>query len=323
MASLSRTILLVLLLAACGEPAEETPNCAGGNDGEVNWQPAFDASDMGAFYSVWGGCHDDVWAVGGQPDEGVAMRFDGSGWASVEPPAGPVIHWVHGVGETKLLVGDGGRALRYDGGTFETLDSGVEVPLWGAYLFAEDDAWAVGGDPTSPSDGGVILHWDGTGWTPTATDAVMFKIWGPRPDFLFAIGVGGAILHWDGSSWTAMESGTQEDLISLWGRADDDIVAIGGRGVGVGVRWDGSGWTPFELLTPGMSGGWMAGDGVVTAGGSRGTLARIEGTDVEIEDTGTMHLLHGVYGFDGGPRFAVGGSLTRQPPWEGVVLIDP
>jgi hypothetical protein len=321
------SVLLLVSLTACGEPAEDEVPCSGVADLEVGWGEAFDAKDLGALFSVWGSCHDDIWVVGGQGGDdpvGVAVHFDGEAWTpALDFPASPVLHWVHGAGGNSWFVGDDGFLARRSGTSFEVVDVGVDLPLWGVNAIAADDVWAVGGDPSDAAAGGVILHYDGSEWEVTHIPQVLFKVWGTRTDNVYAIGVGGVILRWDGTEWTPQDSGTTEDLISLWGRGDDDIVAIGGRGVGVGVRWDGASWTPFELLTPGMSGSWMDADGVVTAAGSRGTVATIEGTDVTVEDSGTMHLLHGVFGFDGGPRVAVGGSLTRQPPWEGVVLIDP
>ncbi len=322
--------LVFASLAGCGEAVEPDPACLGEADDAVGWMPAFDASGLGAFFSVWGACHDDVWTVGGQPEvnggveTGVAVHFDGATWAPwPHLPPSPVLHWVHGAGGEVFFAGEHGHLARVKGGDVEQFDMGLEMPLWGLFAVATDDVWAVGGDPSNPADGGALIHWDGAQWTITETEAVLFKVWGTSSDNLWAVGVGGVILHYDGGAWLPQVSGTTEDLVSLWGRSESDVVAIGGRGQGLGVRWDGSAWSPFELLTPGMSGTWMDSEGVVTAGGSRGTLARIDGAEVVIEDAGTMDLLHGIFGFDGGPRYAVGGSLTRQPPWEGVVLVDP
>lgn len=45
--------------------------------------------------------------------------------------------------------------------------------------------------------------------------------------------------------------------------------------------------------------------------------------EVVPEDSPTILLLHAVFGFDAGPRFAVGGNLAGVPPHVGVIVQHP
>ncbi len=74
-----------------------------------------------------------------------------------------------------------------------------------------------------------------------------------------------------------------------------------------------------------MNGIWMDKTGVAHTVGLLGTVAVIPDgqTTFNTQDSATSELLHGAWGVDDGPRFAVGGSLNRNPPFTGVVVVDP
>jgi hypothetical protein len=55
-------------------------------------------------------------------------------------------------------VGLGGGMLRFHGGAWSASPTGTKQVLWGVWVRASDDAWAVG-------NGGTILHWNGTSWS--------------------------------------------------------------------------------------------------------------------------------------------------------------
>ncbi len=303
-----------------------------------NWEVAFDASSYGAFMSVWGFSGTDVYTVGGQPrtpddpGDGVVFHYDGAAWSEVEVPDGPMLNWVHGVGDTLWVVGEQGRALRFEAGEFvEEYDTGAGVQLWGVWAAAEDDVWAVGGNPRDRQGSPVIVHWDGNTWTLFEVPELdrdfvtsMFKVWGTGPDNVFAIGAVGVILRWDGTSWTQVPSGTGDDLVSLWGRAADDIIAVGGRGNGVFGRWDGTAWS-FEQLdqVSGLNGSFMAPDGTTLINGSFGRMIEVTEDALIDLDAPTDNVLHAVWADPAtGSCFAVGGTLLANPPYAGDVLIS-
>jgi hypothetical protein len=338
-------------LAGCGAGeavgGADAGGCPDGGSGDAcgceRADGAWSAEDSlgadGAFMNAWGPSPTEVYIVGGQPDAGVMRRFDGERWSPVEIPAGPMLYWVHGVAGELFAVGAGGRALHRDAsGAWRATQTGTEVALWGVFAAAPDEAWAVGGDPFArPGEGGglvapTLLRFDGDTWSPVELPVLdrncpaLFKVWGTGPDDLHAVGAAGVALHFDGTQWRQVQTGTSDDFVSLWGRAADDVVAVGGRANGMMARWDGTAWTSQVLAqTPGLNGVWMASDGTAWASGLRATIVRIApgSFSAERQSFASPLTLHGMFGFDCGPLLGVGGSLMAPPPYTGLVVGQP
>lgn len=343
---------LGLLALACGGEVGEGAGDAGERDagGEVNadtggepavalasFDVAFDAEPYGAFMSVWGSAPDDVYTVGGQPTvpnieaDGVVFRFDGDAWSEVEVPEGGMLNWVYGVDGETWIVGEQGRALRLVDGAFdEEYSTGVDAPLWGVWGASADDLWAVGGDARDRNGSPVLLHWDGAAWEQVELPELdrpapaLFKVWGTSATQVFAVGSQGVILAYDGENWSQIPSGTGEDLVSLWGRAPDDIVCVGGRSNGVLGRYNGDAWS-FETLqrVSGLNGSWMDQDGTTYAAGVGGRILAFapDATDFADVQSATGNVLHAIFGLNGGRAYAVGGTLLSSPPYTGDVLV--
>jgi hypothetical protein len=293
--------------------------------------------DVGAFLSVWGESVSEVWAVGGQsssrPGEltvGTMWRWDGAAWSEEALPEGtPTLNWIYGVDGTLATVGDFGTIMiRAEGDDAWTDYSCATIlPLWGVWGAAADDLWIVGGDGFQREP--VLCHFDGVEVTaveypePSIETFALFKIWGTSADHVFAVGDAGYILHYDGEAWTEQDSGTTSDLISLWGRGPDEILAVGGRASGVLTRWDGAAWTATDLPDVyGLNGVFMNDAGVATVVGVTGVAGRVAAgeSELQLEDPGTLLTLHAAYAPADGPVFAVGGSLEQAPPFQGVIL---
>ncbi|MEE2787320.1 MAG: hypothetical protein VX589_08280 [Myxococcota bacterium] len=338
------TILVSLLVACSGSGAvdgalhggmpsgDERDDCIQANAVETQWMPSFDAESEGAFLSVWGPSANQLWAVGG-PDmtKGVAWHFNGSTWKNANLRDGPLLNWVHGVDDVVWMVGNQGRILRRQGdGDFEPVDADETEHLWGVWAASADEAWAVGGDPLGDGEPDpVILHWKDERWTrvkPPRTEQkfrALFKVWGTSATNVFAVGAKGVILHFDGQQWRQQSSGTARDFISLWGRSPSDIMAVGGRANGVVARYDGKTWKA-EVLSgePGLNGVWMNSAGEATVVGARGRILHFRPNCQRYrrETSDNRRLLHAVFGLEGMRRLAVGGTLDRNPPWQGVAI---
>lgn len=301
------------------------------------WERALEVdASVGAFLSAWGPSQDDVWAVGGQlatvtdDGRGTIYRRMGGEWAASDVPDGtPLLNWVHGVDDEVWAVGNAGVALRYDGSTWQSIDTGAEVPLWGVFVFGPSDVWAVGGDAFDRDTDGVVFHYDGSAWSEAPVpeldraSAAMFKVFGVSPDDVHAVGAAGVLLHYDGASWTQEASGTANDMISLWGNEADDIIAVGGRAVGTIARWDGEQWTTEQVgELPGLNGVWMDPEGRATVVGINGAAAVIREGFAQVDEDSTISFetLHAVFGLDDGTRISVGGTLNSSPPYTGLIL---
>lgn len=315
--------------AATGTSTPTTSGSTGEPDG---WHIGLQLdTDRGALLSVWGPSADEVYAVGGQQQSasestGVLYRYDGATWTEQTLPAGtPMLHWVFGVDDELWAVGRNGAALRREGDTWVSTPTGVETILWGVWGPSKDQLWTVGGDGVD--DDPVMLRWDGAAWTPvtlpdTGDSTGLFKIWGSGAQDVTAVGDRGLALHHDGDAWTIQPTGDLADMISVWGRSAGEHLAVGGRASGRLARWDGFAWFGETLAIPGLSGVWMDSAGAATVVGMQGTIYELApaSMDLSAQDSPTMLLLHAVFGFDGGPRFAVGGSLAGPPPYVGVVV---
>jgi hypothetical protein len=185
-------------------------------------------------------------------------------------------------------------------------DPGRHAYLEGVAAASAADVWAVGvrGDAGQP----VILHWDGTAWTPapsprSAGTADLHGVAAVTAVSAWAVGdswpAGGIqaplIEHWNGTAWTAVPSpaipggGT---LAAVAASSSGNAWAVGarrtqaGRGSGLIEHWDGRAWTIVPSPDLGAGGG----------GGLRGVTI-----------------------VPGGSAWAVGGALCLRQGWSPTV----
>lgn len=55
------------------------------------------------------------------------------------------------------------------------------------------------------------------------------KIWGTSSNDIYVVGNNGNIAHWDGSNWKKIESGTDVDLVDIWGSPDGNTIWVCGN----------------------------------------------------------------------------------------------
>jgi hypothetical protein len=226
----------------------------------------------------------DGWAVGGNGN-GVVQRFNGTRFTQVTSPSlldgsSTASAGLSGVDATSasnaLAVGNRsdlgvstGVALRWNGTSWSRLAVpalATNSQLTGVKAFSATDAWAIG---ESWSSGGsrhdtVALHYNGTGWTQSATPSPgtrqndMTAIDGSAPDDVWAVGYSldlpygnrvrnSAILHWNGTAWTQVASPNSGstylyDVVSV-SRTDAWAVGVGSTGGPFALHWNGTAWT--------------------------------------------------------------------------------
>jgi len=302
----------------------------GGCGPDTAWRPAWDADANGWVMNAWGPSATEVYAVGGSPDSGRMVRYDGEAATEVDVPEVPLLNWVFGFGADDVhAVGNEGTLLRNTGAGWSAVSSPTDQDLWGVWGAAPDDVWAVGGSARLSDGVPTLLHFDGVEWTtqvvppltPTGVRA-LFKVWGSGPNDVYAVGDVGVMIHFDGTEWTEVRTGAGDDLVAVFGTGPDDIVAVGGRSNGLVARFDGTEWrTEFLPGVPGLNGVWMRAPGVAHINGLRGTVGVFRSEPFEFEPAPVDEPLdfHAMFGADG-VIVSVGGNLaspssTRGTAW--------
>lgn len=166
------------------------------------------------------------WVAG---DAGVRLRDMGAGYAMVT-----------GDGDTTNLYSIGGADVAdvWAGGDGGLLTNYKTTPIaaWtpkplnprqmirSIYGFNSKDVWAVGA-------AGQILHYDGTGWTTTASGTIqdLNGIWGASSNDLWAVGNNRTILRYDGRQWASKALGSPglTDLQAVWGNSSSVVWIVG------------------------------------------------------------------------------------------------
>jgi hypothetical protein len=296
----------------------------------ANWEPAFDATDLGWMMSGWGPGDGTLWVVGGQLQNGRIFHQDAAGWNEVDIGVSvSLLNWVHGTSRSDVFAGgNDGSILHFDGTTWTLQPTPTDEPVWGLWAVSPDDVWAVGGDVAS-SNPPFVLHYDGQAWSAATLPSIvrpgvhaLFKAWGATADDVYMVGQNGVVLHYDGQSFTELFVGVSQDLIGIWGTGAADVVIVGGRGTAEIVHYDGDQWqkAPASAL-PGLNGVWTRSPGVAHAVGVNGTVIRVNPATLEVtpETAPTSLDLHGVFADARGQLIALGANFVV--PEHGVALI--
>jgi len=177
---------------------------------------------------------------------------------------------------------------------------------------------------TVPEDGSAdvgvnrILRVQGarnTGTMP-AQQVTIRRIWGRAADDIWAVG-GDIALHWNGSTWQRRSTGIEpgSDLYAVWGTSADNVYASGQRV----YRWDGSAWAPIEFPGSvyhfGISG--TAANDVWLVGNS--AARHWNGTAWERVLTGTTEALYAVWAVAPNDVWAAGAAGTIVH-WNGTAF---
>jgi hypothetical protein len=238
--------------------------------------------------AVWGRAANDVWAVG----DGTTLHWDGVSWALVPPGTAAGLLGVWGSAKNDVwAVGRAGTILHWNGTAWSPVESGTTYTLNAVWGSRATDVWAVGGWAAESfigrhTTGQVILHWNGTAWSPVprGSDALLAGVWGSGPDDVWAVGSdfspgGAGFLHWDGWFWTP--AGPSGSWRTVWGTSSSDVSALSWDW-GAIAHWDGTAWTtvwesepwpPWHARGISGNGGWVVGEAGMILGRHSATWA--------------------------------------------------
>lgn len=197
-----------------------------------------------AVLSISGRSPTDVYAVGGDPNDGrgpLVLKYDGSGWRRLDSGATGALWWISvtPIDGDFYMVGEGGLILQFDPSdsqfTRHTTPDNTST-LFGIWGIAANNLWAVGGDEESQA---VVWHFDGVMWTvqdvssvvPQGRPTTLNKVWGTAANDVYAVGDTGVILRFDGVSWSLAPSGISNQLFTVHG-GGSVLAAVGGGQVG-------------------------------------------------------------------------------------------
>ncbi len=138
----------------------------------------------------------NIWAVG------EIYMNDANG--NRDPKAYNAVHWDGNEWKLKRIT------VLYKG-------NNITPTLYGVFAFSPTDIWFSSGVP---------IKGDGDNWTQyhlfdmgilSQQDGYLTKVWGSSSNDVYYVGTLGTIAHWNGSSWKKIESGTDVDLLDVWG----------------------------------------------------------------------------------------------------------
>lgn len=260
---------------------------------------------------------DEALFVGGTPGSGpgAIVHDDGDGLCT-ETVTERTLWWIAGDGAgTWYAVGEAGTILRDSGGARTREDIPTDATLFGVAV-SGDDVIAVGGRfSTSGSEGEVWRRRDGT-WSllAGALPGAAFKVWDG-----WIVG-DGVVYRLEGDTLTPMDAGGAR-LLTVRGRADDDVWAVGGLGAPELRHWGGTTWDEVDASGLGqpLNGVWTAPGEDVYVAGNYLTAAFFDGdtwTQSELFGAGDFHA---VWKFNGEPLW-VGGDMYGTGSSSGTIL---
>ena len=152
----------------------------------------------------------------------------------------------------------------------------VNPPMYSIQYFNNDDIWALCGYP---------FHWNGSEWLLYhLTDMGIIPgglrgtMWSANSNDIYLIGRNGRIINYDGQNFTLMETGTDIQLVDIYGKSSDEIWVCGATSSaaeGILLEKSGNSWktiiktdmretgttAPYDTLFGSIDGIWIPENG--------------------------------------------------------------
>lgn len=193
-----------------------------------------------AVLSIAGRSPTDMFAVGGDPNDGrgpLVLHYDGDGWQRLDSGGSGALWWISvtPIDGDFYMVGEHGQILQFNPTSKEftrhTTPDNTST-LFGIWGPAANNLWAVGGDTQNQA---VVWHFDGDMWTvqdvsavvPEGVPTTLNKVWGRATDDVYAVGETGVILRFDGEAWSLAPSGVSTALFTVHS-GGSVLAAVGG-----------------------------------------------------------------------------------------------
>jgi hypothetical protein len=183
-------------------------------------------------FGIWG-AERDAWVVGGRGARGVIRRDDGDIFttptSTAAVTAGAATFKVFGLAaDAVYVVGQRGRAARWDGARFTVLATPTEETLFAVHAADAASVFAVGGALR-----GVVLRLDGDAWVDeTPPDAPALNgVHVVSATLAYAVGYNGRAFRRSEGVWRplAEDLPTLRDLHAVWVDPSGGLWAVGGQ----------------------------------------------------------------------------------------------
>jgi hypothetical protein len=213
---------------------------------------------------------DDVWFTGWETitndideesERGAVWRWNGAELSQLEVPEVSLIRSVAGDADDVWFGCDEGEILHHDGAELAIEDFRAPLSVNGLSIQGADDVWAVGYEYAS----GNVWHFDGERWSDASVAPTRFDlnaVWGRAVDDVWAVGEGGLKLHFDGERWSERSEG-DADYSALWGSGDALWAIAQG---GTLERLDGESWLLEHDFGSEVAGLWGLPSGTLFVG---------------------------------------------------------
>lgn len=148
------------------------------------------------YKGVWGSAANDVWMIG----DGTAVHFTGgTTYTEAVIPGAPVS--ISGVAANDIwIASESGKISHYAGSSWQVCTGAAPCAVTQTSFFAVGARTATDVWVALPGTG--TLRWNGTAWTPHASDTTLFaSIYAPGADNAWGAG-GTKVGHWNGTAWT-------------------------------------------------------------------------------------------------------------------------
>ena len=105
------------------------------------------------------------------------------------------------------------------------------APVLSIWIFSKDNIWISTGAIYHKTSSSITLKYKND----FSKLERVTKLWAASENEIYGVGTRGLIVKYDGNSWTRMESGTDVDLLNVWGEKDKKtgqthVFAAGSRG---------------------------------------------------------------------------------------------
>lgn len=182
--------------------------------------------------------------------------------------------------------------------------------VWGS---GPDDVYVLrhtGSMPKGGDDDSYISHYGSSGWSSLRVyeSTPLHTLWGKNASDIFAAGKSGVMLHYNGTAWSPVVTGSNEDLLGVWGDSDSPTEAIAVGRNGIILRCNSTNCSPMNSTTArDIQAVWGASDGsLYFAVGSFGTILTSSGANWSQVYSPSTVQLEDVWGVSATGVFAVG-----------------